>query len=152
MPDLDDDAPKPEAKLPGVGPPAPERDRGVPRTRRALSKVPRELALDEWSQPAVQKLMMDEVERLEDELCELQAFRDKYYTEARMRAVADEKVKSSTAFDVLVATALTAGGALLGASPSIWGLSAAARPYAVVAMLVGVLLLIGAVSAAVVKR
>ena len=60
---------------------------GKRKGRQALSKVRRELSEEEMSSPAVQRMLLDELERLEMEASELREFKDKFHTTDKDAAV-----------------------------------------------------------------
>ena len=53
---------------------------GNRKGRQALSNVPRELSEEEISSPAVQRMLLDELDRLETEAGELGEFKDRFYS------------------------------------------------------------------------
>jgi len=55
--------------------------------RRAFSKLRRELTDEELSSPAVQRLLIDDIERLEKENGKLSDYQDSYYTADKKAAV-----------------------------------------------------------------
>lgn len=119
MAGLDDeavDATEPEVTDVGISLPAPK----VPGGRRSLSRVRREMTDEELAQPAFQKLMMDELERL-DRACEdLLPYRDKFAEADKRCAILTEKLKPKVAADVFFGGCTTIGSIMVGLAPSVW--------------------------------
>ncbi|MFY7867161.1 hypothetical protein [Roseateles sp.] len=115
--------------------------------RRALSALRRELDDKEFSSPAVQRLLVDEIERLEAEVRELVSFRERYFQSERRAAVLEQKGKDNNAFEILSLTCITVGGAAIGYAPNVWTVGASGW----VALGLGGLLVVGGVVAKAVK-
>jgi len=116
--------------------------------RRSFAKLRRELSDDELSSPAVQRLLIDDIERLEREVAELKELRDRFQ-EADLRcAVLEERSKKSTAHDVMYGVCLTVGAAALGYAPAVW----AQQPSGWLSIVFGGILIVGAVWSRAVKK
>jgi hypothetical protein len=113
------------------------------RTRRSFAKLRRELTDDELSSSAVQRLLLDELDRLEREVDNLTSYREQYYTAEKERAVLVQKVNQSTANEILFAVTLTVGSAALGYAPSVWD----SQPSGYMALIFGVVLIVGGIIA-----
>jgi len=87
--------------------------------RRSFSKLPRELSEKELASPAVQKMLVDEIERLESECDEMSAYRPKFHEADKRAAIMDEKFKGKMAIEILHVGCVTVGSAALGYAPSI---------------------------------
>ena len=114
-----------------------------PKARRAFSRVRRELTEEEIAHPAVHRLILDEVDQLEQEVTELTDFRDRYYETDRGRAVLDEKLRQKKSGEVLQDAALGVGFLFIGLAPSAWTL----QPYGYLTVAGGVILIFGALVA-----
>ena len=86
------------------------------KRRQALSNVRRELSEEESSSPAVQLMLLDDIDRLETEVGELRAFKDRFHAVDKDAAVLGERLRGSMARD----GGLAVGAALLGLAPSLW--------------------------------
>ncbi|MFC0199061.1 hypothetical protein [Paracoccus rhizosphaerae] len=87
--------------------------------RRSFGKVRRELTEDELGSPGVQKLLLDELDRADGAEGELRAITEKFYDTYTKLAVANEKLKTHNAFDVISTGTAAAGSLLFGAAFSI---------------------------------
>ena len=117
--------------------------------RRAFSKLRRELTDEELSSPAVQRLLIDDIERLEKENGRLGEYQDSFYSADKKAAVLNEKLRPSVAQEVIFGVCLTVGAALIGFSPSLW---ADDKPYGEISLAFGVILILGGIASKVVKR
>jgi hypothetical protein len=98
---------------------------------------------DELSSPAIQRLLLDELDRLEREVSEQSQFRDRYHEADKRASVLEEKVKHWEATEIAHILCLTAGSALIGYAPSVWD----HPPVGYLAIAIGAVLVIGAVIA-----
>ena len=112
---------------------------GNRKGRQALSNVRRELSEEEISSPAVQRMLLDELDRLETEAGELREFKDRFYSADKDAAVLRERLRASVARD----SGLAIGAAMLGLVPSLW----AFQPIGWVVTALGVSLVVFAVVA-----
>ena len=119
------------------------RDSSAAKSRRSFSKLRRELTDDELSAPAVQRLLLDELDRLERDVAEQSQFRDRYHAADKRASVLEEKIKHWEATEIAHILCLTAGSALIGYSPSVWD----HPPVGYLALTIGAILVIGAVVA-----
>jgi hypothetical protein len=92
----------------------------VPKGRRSLSKIKRELTEDELKSPAVQKLLIDELERLERNNGELTDYRDRFYSTDKKLCVLEEKLKKSLSSEIISSACFVIGAAALGYAPALW--------------------------------
>lgn len=116
--------------------------------RKAFRKVRRELSDEELASPAVQRLLIDEIERLEKESGELKLFRNDYYEADKNLGIKTEKLKVSIAQDVMFGVCLSVGSGMIGLAPSIWNPNNHFGPSVLVA---GAILIVGGIVAKVVR-
>ena len=116
--------------------------------RQSFNKVRRELSDDELSSPAVQRLLLDDIERLEKENEKSSVYQDKYHETDKKAAVLNEKLKSNVAQDVIFGVCLTVGAALIGVAPSLWTLD---KSYGWYSVALGVVLIMCGIASKVVK-
>lgn len=88
--------------------------------RKSFTSARRELSEKEYSSPAVLKLVLDDLDRLEDDKTELANFRDEFHRVDKSLAVLNEKIKSNLAQEVLSLGCITVGAAAIGYAPNVW--------------------------------
>jgi hypothetical protein len=120
----------------------------VPKSRRALSRLKRELSDDDLASPGVQKLLLDSLERIEEENAGLKSLREKYHQADKQNGVLEEKLKTSTSVEIVSMGSLAVGAAALGYAPSAW----ASQPTGWIALSFGVVLTAFGIAAKVVRR
>ncbi|WP_430385495.1 hypothetical protein [Blastomonas fulva] len=86
--------------------------------RRSFSRARRELNDEELGHPAVQKMMMDELDRLDGENSELRRYVDKYYEADKNCAILSEKQNKANAGEIIYGAMMTIGAAAIGFAPS----------------------------------
>jgi hypothetical protein len=92
---------------------------GTPKSkgrRQSFGKVRRELTEDELGSSGVQKMMLDELDRMDGAETELKSISQKYYDTQSSLAVAKEKLKTHHAFDVLSTGTVAVGSLIFGAA------------------------------------
>jgi hypothetical protein len=114
---------------------------------RSFAKARRELTEDELAAPAVQKLLLDEVDRLEFENEELSQYKDKFHAADKAVAVLGEKQKRNVSHEIISGSCLAVGSAALVFAPSLWS----AQPAGYFCIAFGVVLLVGGIWAKVVR-
>jgi hypothetical protein len=82
--------------------------------------LPRELIEREWSKSGTRKLILERIAQLEIQVIELKKYRAQYYDKDKEAAVLRQKLRQSTAVDMLFDLSLAAGGALVGLSTSLF--------------------------------
>lgn len=120
----------------------------VYKGRRSLSRVRRELTDEELSSTAVQKLLLDELDRLETERGELLDYREKYYAAEGRASVLEERERRSLAFEVLSSACFVLGAAAIGYAPALWH----DQPAGWLALVFGFLLIGGGIWAKTVRK
>ncbi|WP_429124130.1 hypothetical protein [Aeromonas allosaccharophila] len=116
--------------------------------RKSFSKLRRELSDDELSSPAVQRMLIDEIERLDADRVELISFRGKFHDSDKKVAVLDEKFKAKISIEIIHIGCITVGAAMLGYAPTIW---ATQQSTAIMGIVFGLVLIIAALVAKAVK-
>lgn len=91
-----------------------------PKTRRALSRLKRELTDEELNSSGVPKLLLDSLERAEEENAELKSFRDKYYESDKQKAILGEKLKTRVALEIVSTGCVAVGAAAIVYAPVGW--------------------------------
>lgn len=86
--------------------------------RRSFSSARRELTEEELGHPAVQKMMMDELDRLDGDNTDLKLYVDRFHVADKSAAILLEKQKRATASEIIYGAMMTVGAAAIGYSPS----------------------------------
>ncbi|PLX89516.1 MAG: hypothetical protein C0618_01025 [Desulfuromonas sp.] len=116
--------------------------------RRAFINVRRELSDEELSSPAVQRMLIDDIERLEKEKFELSEYQERFHESDKRAAILEEQVKKSLSQEVVFGVCLTVGAASLGYAPAVWS----SPPSGWLAIAFGIILIGGGIASRVVKR
>jgi hypothetical protein len=90
--------------------------------RRSFARLKREMTDIELSNPAVQKMMMDELDRMDEEREALLLYRDKHAEVDKENAVLKEKMKPKVAADVFFGGCTCVGSIFIGLAPSAWAI------------------------------
>lgn len=126
---------------------------GLPQTkgksRKAFENIRRQLSDEELSSPATQRLLIAEIDRLEEENGNLRDIQNSYHAADKRAAVLDEKLKTNIAQDVIFGGCLTVGAALIGLTPSLWSTG---KSYGWILLTLGVSLITVGIASKVVKR
>ena len=78
--------------------------------RQSLSKIRRELSDDELTSPAVQRKLVDEIERLERDNTDLCEFRVQFHSMDKRATLSEERSKKSLSGEIIFGVCLTIGG------------------------------------------
>lgn len=114
----------------------------VVKGRQSFRQVRRELTEEELSSPAAQRLILDELDRLEEENTELKSISKKFHEVDKRASVLDEKLKRHTALDILSSAALAAGALALGYAPKVWSADTATGP---IFLVIGIVMIAGGI-------
>jgi hypothetical protein len=117
--------------------------------RRAFSRLRRELTDEELSSPAVQRLLIDDIERLEKENGRLIEYQDSFYSADKLVATLSEKLKTNTAQEIVFGVCLTVGAALIGVAPSLWN---STNLHGQISIALGAILIVGGIASKVVSK
>lgn len=143
---INTEAPEDQEPAGSRPPPGSEPTKGKFR-RKALASLRRELSDKELLSPAVQKLLLDEIDRLEDDNTELAGYRSRFYEADKKAAILEQKHTASIAHEIISISCITVGGAAIGFAPSVWS----TQPTGAIALAFGVVLVLGGVVAKAVK-
>lgn len=88
--------------------------------RRSFTQVKREMTEKELSSSGAQKLLLDDIDRLENALQAAHEFREKFHEKDKLAAVQEEKLASKAKNELLYDGCLVAGSVLLGFAPNVW--------------------------------
>lgn len=87
------------------------------KSRKALARVPRELAPEDLANPGVQKMLIEELERAEEETTELKGFREKFYGADKDLAVTKQKLTGWSAMEMISTACIASGAAAFAYAP-----------------------------------
>jgi hypothetical protein len=116
---------------------------GSTKGRRSLSSIRREIEESELSNPGTQKMLLGELDRLEEELAAASSYRNNFHEMDKRHAVLEARFTVHKAFEVVTNAALAGGSAILGFVPGVWG----TQPLAGVLLLTGGIFVVGAIIA-----
>ncbi|MEQ8811006.1 MAG: hypothetical protein RIE59_18180 [Imperialibacter sp.] len=80
------------------------------------SHLRRELSEEDLTNPAVQKLIISDIDKLEAKILDLEEFQNRFHEEDKNKAILEEKLKKHNSHDILYSFCLSAGSGLLGIS------------------------------------
>ena len=86
----------------------------MPKGKQAFQNITRELSDDDLKNPAVGKLLLNEIDRLEIENDELGDYKEQFHEADKKVAVLKEKNKTHLATQIISGGCFTIGGVLLG--------------------------------------
>lgn len=92
----------------------------APKGRQSLARIRRELSEEELSSPAVQRMLVEELERLERQVIELSEYRERFHLMDKRASILEEKAKHSLAGEIIFGACLSVGAAALGYAPALW--------------------------------
>ena len=118
------------------------------KERRALRNLRRELSDEELQSPAVQKMLMDELERLEADRDEWKERGERFHERDAEVGILRERLKVAKGLDVVHAGTLVIGSLLIGYAPAVWS----QQPTGWLALVAGGVLIGAALFAKVVRR
>jgi len=116
--------------------------------RLALRGLRRELSNEDLASPGAQKLLLDALERADADCEQFEAYVERYYQAAQRAAVLEERLRTNTALEVLFASMITLGGAIMGLSPFFWDKTSRGP----IALVVGAALIVCGAVARFIKR
>lgn len=83
---------------------------------KPYSKLRRELSDEDLTNPAVQKLLINEIDKLELRICDLELTEKKFYEVDKEKAVLEEKIKTQNSLEILYSFCLSIGSGIMGLS------------------------------------
>ena len=116
--------------------------------RTALRNLGRQLTDDELAQTGAQKLIIEMLERADEECDALRDFRDRHHTETLRNAKLEERVRTVNAIEVAFGAGLAFGAAAVGLAPVFW----TNQPEGWICLIFGFLLMAAGVVVRLVKQ
>ena len=102
------------------------------------SKLKRELSEEDLKSPAVQRLLLAEIDKLEFKVSDYGVLRNNFHKIDKECSVLKEKAKSSKSSEILYGFSLTIGSIIIGLSSLVWD-----DGYGWINLTIGGLLIIG---------
>jgi hypothetical protein len=118
-----------------------------PSNRKSFSNARRDLTEAELGTSAVQKLLLDEIDRLEEAVVDAKEVRAQFHDADKRAAVLAEKFKGKVSMEIFQIGCVTCGGILIGLSPSVWSV----QHFGQIAACVGFLLVVTGIVAKALK-
>lgn len=116
--------------------------------RKSFSNLRRELTDEELTSAAVQRMLLDELERLDRECADLCLIRDRFHICDKRVGILEERFKSKVSLEIMHVTCFLISGSSLGYAASNWGTQ---PTVSILALVFGGVLAIAGVVAKVVK-
>jgi hypothetical protein len=116
--------------------------------RTAFRNLRRQLADDELAQTGTQKLLLELLERTDEECETLKDFRDRYHMETLRNAAFSERIRTVNAIEVAYGSGLALGAAAVGVAPVFWD----HQPDGWICLIFGFLFMAAAIVVRVIKR
>jgi hypothetical protein len=110
------------------------------------SRIKREISETDLQSPAVQRILLGEVDKLQYRVVNLERIEEQFHAVDKKCGVLEEKIKALTSQEVLYGFCLTVGAAIVGLSSLVWK-----DGYGWVAISIGSSLIIGAVLSKAIK-
>jgi hypothetical protein len=92
----------------------------LPKVRKALSRMSRELTEPELRSTGVHKMLVEELERAEAEIGDLKKFRQQFHSADKELAVATHRLRNWGSMDVMSTGCIAVGAAALVYAPEAW--------------------------------
>ena len=131
----------------GAAPETAEAKKGT-SGRRSFQNLRRELTDEELSSPAVQRMLLDEIERLDSECGDVRTLREKFHISDKKVGILEERFKTKVAIEIIHVACISLAGAALGYAASNW---ATQHTVSIIALVFGGVLLVAGLAAKVIK-
>lgn len=86
-----------------------------------FANIKRELSEEELTNPAVIRFLISDHDRMESDLNRMSKYEELYHSKDKESAILTERIKVSTASEVIYTVCETGGSALMGLSSLFWG-------------------------------
>jgi hypothetical protein len=91
-----------------------------PKSNRAFSGVTRALSDEELDSPGVRKLLLELIQRAEEDISILKSFRDRFYEADKRNGILEQKLRTNKAAEAFSMGTLATGGTAVGLAPTFW--------------------------------
>lgn len=120
-----------------------------PVGRQVFRGLSRELNDADLANPGVQKMLLAELERMDNECASLRGYIERFYEADKDRGILKERLKTVTSIEVIFGTGMVIGGAILSISFSF---PEAMKPYTTISFILGGLIVVVVTVARLIKR
>lgn len=110
--------------------------------RLALSELRRTLTEEELKNPGAIKLILDELERVDNDCEILKGYVDRFHDADKQAAVLKERQKSITSIEIAYGFGMALGGVIIGLAPTFG--TKESQTQVIIAVGIGLVLMIGA--------
>lgn len=110
------------------------------------SNIRREITEDDLKSPAVQRILLSEVDKLQSQVSDLEIIQSKFHLADKKSAILEEKLKSTNSHEILYSVTITIGSVIIGLSPTIWD-----KKYGWIAIAIGSFLIVGGIISKAIK-
>lgn len=115
-------------------------DKVLNKRTGAYQKLRRDLSEEELKSPGTQKMLLSDLDRLEEEVNDLRKYQEDFHKSDKEKAILQEKLNSSLSKEILYSVAISLGATLIGLSPSIWSTT---NNYGEIILTCGIVLVVG---------
>jgi hypothetical protein len=116
--------------------------------RQSFRNIARQLQPEELNHPGVVKLIIENLDRAEDECEDLKSYMEKFHQADVDRSILREKLKTNKSIEVAFAVGVGLGCVIIGLAPTFWD----ATSRGPIALVVGALLVVGGIAVRVIKQ
>ena len=88
--------------------------------RQSFRDIKRQLVESDLQSPGVQRMLLEELERAENQCSILQGYVDRFHDADKRAAILTEKLKTQTALEIFFGVGVGVGCAMVGLAPSLW--------------------------------
>ncbi|WP_175127813.1 hypothetical protein [Achromobacter piechaudii] len=117
--------------------------------RKSFSNLRRELSDEELSSPAIQRMLLDEIERLDSECGDLRVSRENFHRCDKRVGILEERFRTKVSLEIMHVTCFLLSGSAFGYAASNW--TSPPTIVSVLALIFGGVLAIAGIVAKVVK-
>lgn len=113
------------------------------------TNIQREISEQDLQTPAVQRILLGEVDKLQNKVDSLELVQNQFHNIDKKAAILEEKLKSTNAHEILYTFSLTIGSVIIGLSPTLWSTK---NNHGIIALIVGAILIVGGIASKVIKK
>lgn len=118
---------------------------GEGKSKKAFSKISRELSEDDLKAPGTQRLLLSEIDQYEECKAQLEKYRTLYFNSIADCRVLKEQLKSNAALEITTGSIIALGPALMTLAPSIVDKDGNWYYVSTIVLIIGLSLLIGGI-------